>query len=120
MVYLTFDRHRNDDFKTYVFRSEDLGKTWTSLAADLPSHEPTYVIKLDPQDPQRLFLGTEFGLYISHDRGKRWMKYAGLPTVPVHDLAFANKGHDLVVATHGRGIYIIDIFPCATSTMTWR
>jgi len=111
VVYLAIDRHRNDDLKTYVFRSADFGKTWQSIVGDLPPEEPVHVVKVDPQDPQRLFVGTEYGLYLSHDQGKKWTKYPGLPTVPVHDLTFADRGRDLVIATHGRGIYVVDVFP---------
>lgn len=111
VVYLTIDRHRNDDFKTYVYRSADLGQTWESIVNNVPPNEPAYVIKVDPRDPQRLFLGTEYGLYLSHNQGKTWTKYGGLPTVPVHDLTFADKDQDLVIGTHGRGIYILDVAP---------
>lgn len=110
-VYLTIDRHRNDDRKTYVYRGTDFGKSWKNLADSLPPEEPAHVLRVDPLDPRRLYLGTEYGLYFSFNQGKVWHRYLGLPTVPVHDLTFANHHGDLVIATHGRGLFILDLYP---------
>ena len=110
-VYVTFDGHRSDDFVTHVYVSEDRGDTWKSLVADLPD-EPCHVCREDPQNEDLLFLGTEFSCYVSLDRGEHWMTLGSdLPTVAVRDLAIQDRDSDLVAATHGRGIWIVDIAP---------
>lgn len=110
-VYVTFDGHRSDDFATHVYVSEDAGDSWTSLIADLPD-EPCHVIREDPSNESLLFLGTEFSCYVSLDRGEHWMNVgSGFPTVAVRDLAIQDRDSDLVAATHGRGIWILDIAP---------
>ena len=110
-VYVTFDGHRSDDFATHVYVSEDAGDTWTSLIADLPD-EPCFVIREDPVNESLLFLGTEFSCYVSLDRGEHWFNLgSGLPTVAVRDLAIQDRDSDLIAATHGRGIWILDIAP---------
>ncbi|MCU0398020.1 MAG: hypothetical protein MUC73_07945 [Cyclobacteriaceae bacterium] len=108
VAYVTFDNHRNGDMKTYIYKTTDMGKTWTSLATpELEGH--AYVIREDLKNPDILFLGTEFGLYISINGGKNWNRFENnFPRVPVHDLTIHPREHDLVIATHGRGIYIID------------
>jgi photosystem II stability/assembly factor-like uncharacterized protein len=107
-VYATFDNHMVGDMKTYVFRSTDIGKTWESLVtADLRGY--AHVIKEDVVNPDLLFLGTELGLFVSVDGGKQWGQFTGkLPNVAVRDLAIHPREHDLLIATHGRGIYIVD------------
>jgi photosystem II stability/assembly factor-like uncharacterized protein len=110
-VYLAVDRHRNDDRTPYLFRTTDHGRTWTSLAAGLPPGGPVYVIREDPTSPNLLYAGTELGLYVSTDGGATWRKQAHLPTVPVHDLLIHPRDHELVIATHGRGIYLMDVRP---------
>jgi photosystem II stability/assembly factor-like uncharacterized protein len=106
--YATFDGHRTGDMNTYVFRTTDLGKTWTSLATDGIegfAHE----IREDLVSENLLFAGTEFGLYLSPDKGGSWKRFGNnLPRTPVHALAVHPRDHALVIATHGRGIYIID------------
>ncbi len=107
-VYATFDGHRTGDKKPYVYRSDDLGETWTSLASEaLTTH--CHMIKQDPVNPDLLFLGTENGLFVSFDNGAQWVRFEGnFPHVSVRDMAFQEEEHDLVLATHGRGIYILD------------
>ncbi len=107
-AFLTFDGHRTGDMKTYVLRTDDLGKTWTSLVTEnLEGY--AHVIKQDPVNPDLLYLGTEFGLFISIDSGKTWAHLTeNFPRVAVRDMAFHPKRHDLVIATHGRGIWILD------------
>ncbi|MCC6670337.1 MAG: PDZ domain-containing protein [Planctomycetes bacterium] len=108
-VYVTSDAHRSDDFHTYVFVSEDYGDTWTSLQANLPE-EPVHVCREDLRNENLLYLGTEFGAYASFDRGQEWFRLGkGLPTVAVRDLAFQDRDSDLIAATHGRGLWILDI-----------
>ncbi|MHB1194859.1 MAG: VPS10 domain-containing protein [Longimicrobiales bacterium] len=108
-AYITFDGHRSDDFTPYVFRTTDWGKTWTNLAGGLPQGHPVYVIKEDAKNRNLLFVGTEFALFASIDRGTTWQRFmSGFPTVPVHDLVIHPRDNDLVAGTHGRGIWIAD------------
>jgi photosystem II stability/assembly factor-like uncharacterized protein len=109
VAYVVFDGHRSDVFTPWVFRTADYGRTWTSLAGNLPDGQVAYVVREDPRNPQLLFLGTEFGLFLSLDGGVHWEAFRnGLPTVAVHDLKVHPRDHDLVIGTHGRGIYIVD------------
>ena len=110
-IYATFDVHTFGDMRPYAYRSLDFGRTWTALIApDAPVRGYAHVIKEDLVNSQLLFLGTEFGLWVSVDGGKQWSRYKGgdLPAVAVRDLAIHPRDHDLVIATHGRGIWIID------------
>jgi photosystem II stability/assembly factor-like uncharacterized protein len=107
-VYATFDGHRSNDFKPYVLRSTDYGKTWTSIASNLPVSS-VQVIREHPRAPQLLFVGNEIGAYYSGNGGRSWSKLQyNLPTVPVHDIRIHPRENDLVIGTHGRGIFIID------------
>ncbi len=107
-AFVVFDNHRRSDWTPYVYRTTDYGKTWTSLATKELKGYALSVIQ-DPVDPDLLFLGTEFGLWVSLDGGKGWTKWTqGLPTVSVMDLAIHPRENDLIVATHGRGLYIVD------------
>ncbi len=111
-VYLTLDGHRFDDFRTYVFVSEDRGATWRSLGDSLPVEEPCYAIMEDPRAENLLFLGTEYGCYVSLDRGEHWLPMGReLPTVAVRDLFIQDRDADLVAATHGRGAWVCDLAP---------
>jgi hypothetical protein len=107
-AFATFDGHMTGDMKTYVFKTTDLGKTWKSLAtADLKGY--AHVVKPDPVNPGLLFLGTESGLFVSLDGGASWAAFrAGLPAVAVRDVEIQRREGDLLIATHGRGIYILD------------
>ena len=107
-AFATFDGHRTGDRETYVFRTDDFGQNWTRLPAD-GVEGYAHVIREDPVNPNLLFLGTEFGLYVSLDGGQQWARFSGnLPKVSVRDLVIHPRESDLVLATHGRGIYIID------------
>ncbi len=107
-AYATFDGHRNDDFTPYVYKTTDYGVTWTSIASEkITSH--CYKILEDLVNPDLLFLGTEFGLFISVDGGEQWAQFKNdLPNVSVMDMVIHPREHDLVLGTHGRGVYIID------------
>ncbi|GBD32643.1 hypothetical protein HRbin33_01616 [bacterium HR33] len=107
-AYATFDGHYSGDMRTYVYRTTDYGATWESLAGDsLEGY--AHVIREDPVNPQLLFLGTELGLFVSLDGGASWVRFrSGFPKVAVRDLAIHPREHDLIIATHGRGIYILD------------
>jgi len=112
-AYAAFDRHTFGDMSPYVFRTTDYGKTWTPLvnAQDAKGVRGyAHVIKEDLEKPDLLFLGTEFGLWISIDGGKNWAQFKGnhFPAVAVRDLAIQPRENDLVLATHGRGIWIVD------------
>jgi len=110
-AYATFDLHTFGDMRPFVFKTSDFGKSWTSLSGPGGSMRGfAHVVKEDLVNRDLLFVGTEFGLWISLDGGKQWAQYKGgeLPNVPVRDLAIHPRDHDLVIATHGRGIWIID------------
>ena len=108
--YATFDGHRNNDFKPYVYVTEDFGKTWTPLHNDLPEFDSTYVIKEGLVNPDLLVLGSEMSLRFSLDRGKTWARFTNdFPTVAVHDVQIHPRDQDLVIATHGRGLWTLDI-----------
>lgn len=109
-VYATFDGHRSNDFKPYAFVSEDFGKTWTPLTNGLPEGDSLYVIAEGERNPDLLYLGSEMGLRVSMDRGQNWTKLkSGFPTVAVHDVKVHPREMDLVVGTHGRAIWTIDV-----------
>jgi photosystem II stability/assembly factor-like uncharacterized protein len=107
-AFVVFDNHRREDFKTYAYRTDDYGKTWKSLAtADLRGY--AHVMEQDPGDRSLLFLGTELGLWVSNDGGGRWLRWThGVPPAPVMGLAIQPRELDLVIATHGRSLYVID------------
>lgn len=108
-AYATFDNHRNDDFRPYVFVTEDFGATWKPLAAELPDGATVHVLREHPRSEDLLFLGTERGAYVSLNRGGRWHRFgAPLPNVPVDDIQVHPRENDLILATHGRGIWILD------------
>ncbi len=110
-AYVSYTGYRHDDFRPFLFKTTDYGETWISLAHNLPE-EPVNVVREDPKNPNLLFVGTEFGVYVSIDGGKMWNKFKGnMPTQPVHDLHIHPRENDLIVATHGRGIFITDISP---------
>ena len=123
VFYVAFDGHRTNDFKPYLFMTSDFGKSFTSIAANLPSDGPDFihVIREDPYNRKLLFVGTDVGAYVSMDRGASWQKFmTGLPTVPVHDLKIHPRDHELIAATHGRSIWIVDIGPLEQMTDSVR
>jgi photosystem II stability/assembly factor-like uncharacterized protein len=108
-VYAAFNNHKRGDFKPYVLKSADLGKTWASIVSDLPERGSVYALAEDPVRKDLLFAGTEFGLFATLDGGKHWKKLsAGLPTIAVRDLDIQERESDLVLATFGRGFYVLD------------
>lgn len=113
-AYVTFDGHRNNDFKTYVYATEDYGKTWKRLAENLPAGNVAYVIREGQNNPDLLMLGTEMGLWISLDRGVTWTKFHkanSFPTVRVDDIQIHPRDRDAIIGTHGRAIWIVPVSP---------
>ena len=110
--YVAFENHRVNDFTPYLYVTTDFGKTFRSIVNDLPKGGPDFlhVVREDPVNRDLLFVGTDVGAYVSRDRGQSWQKFmSGLPTVPVHDLKIHPRDHELIAATHGRGIWITDV-----------
>ena len=119
--YVAFDNHRRDDFRPYLYVTSDFGKSFRSIASNLPTGGPDFlhVVREDPVNRDLLFVGTDVGAYVSLDRGGSWQKFmTGLPTVPVHDLRIHPREHELIAATHGRSIWIVDIAPLQQMTAT--
>lgn len=108
-AYASFDNHQNADFKPYLLKTTDAGRTWTSISSNLPKNGPVLAIAEDHVNPSLLFTGTEFGLFFSIDGGQKWIQLkGGLPTISVRDLNIQKRENDLIVATFGRGIYVLD------------
>jgi len=108
-VYAAFDNHKNEDFKPYLLRSTDAGKTWTSIAGNLLENGPILAFAEDTVNPNLLFAGTEFGAFFTVDGGQHWVQLkGGLPTIAVRDMAMQTREGDLVIATFGRGFYVLD------------
>ncbi|HXF96387.1 MAG TPA: hypothetical protein VNI61_09835 [Gemmatimonadales bacterium] len=116
-AFVVFDDHRRANWTTYVYRTTDYGRSWTSLATP-EIWGFAHVIEQDPVNPDLLFLGTEFGLYVSLNAGRNWFRWThGLPTAPAAALMVHPRDHDLVIGTHGRSVYILDdIRPLRTAT----
>ncbi len=108
-VFAAFNNHQNGDFKPYLMKSTDRGRTWTSISGNLPERGSVYAFAEDAADPNLIFTGTEFGLFFSTDGGAKWTQLrGGLPTIAVRDIAIQRTENDLIVATFGRGIYVLD------------
>jgi len=109
-AYVTADHHQDDDYAPYVYMTTDFGRTWTSIRGDLPAKAWwTHVIREDPRNRNLLYLGTESGVWASWDRGAHWQSLRGeLPITPVRDIQIHPRENDLILATHGRGLYILD------------
>lgn len=109
VVFVSFDNRKRDDFKPYILKSTDKGKSWKNIAANLPESGTIHTIEQDFINPDLLFVGTEFSVFFSVDGGNTWAKLAnGLPTIAVRDMTIQEKENDLVLATFGRGFYILD------------
>jgi photosystem II stability/assembly factor-like uncharacterized protein len=108
VAYLAVDAHRSGNFAPLAYRTSDRGKTWQNIASKLPADGPVKVVREDPKNPAVLYAGTEFALFVSLDRGSRWTRLGDLPTVAVDDIAVHPREQDLVIATHGRSLYVID------------
>ena len=107
-AYLTIDNHRFDDHKPYVYKTTDFGETWTSITGNLPEGNVN-VIREDPKNRNLLYLGNEYGFYVTLNGGREWKRFMnGLPTVRVDDILVHPRDNDLIIGTHGRSIWIID------------
>ena len=108
-VYAAFDNHKMADFKPYVYRSTDRGKSWVAIGGGLPENGPVYAVAEDHVDAALLFVGSEFGVHASTDGGTAWVRLkSGLPTIAVKDLTIQRRENDLVLGTFGRGFYVLD------------
>ena len=109
VIYAAFNHHKYGDFKPYLFKSSDKGRTWTSISGNLPERGSVYAFEEDHKDANLLFCGTEFGVYFTPNSGGRWKKLGnGLPTTLVRDIAIQERENDLVLGTFGRGFYVLD------------
>ncbi|TAE30572.1 MAG: glycosyl hydrolase [Candidatus Kapaibacterium sp.] len=109
VIYVAYDNHKNGDFKPYLFKSNDAGKTWNALKGNLPENGMVLAIAEDHVAPNLLFVGTEFGAFASVNGGAAWKQLKGnFPTIPVRDLAIQKRENDLALASFGRGFYILD------------
>lgn len=108
-AYVAINNYRNNDFNNYIYKTTNGGKTWQSVAGDLPDHRVARTLREDPKNPNLLYLGTEIGLFISFNGGDNWVELKNnMPTLPFNDLVIHPRDNDLVVATHGRGAWILD------------
>jgi photosystem II stability/assembly factor-like uncharacterized protein len=118
VAYAALNNHQNGDFKPYLMKTTDRGKTWTNISAGLPQNGPVMSIAEDFVNPKLLFAGCEYGLYFSIDGGDKWTRLrGGLPTIEVRDMVIQKRESDLVLATFGRGFYVLDDYsPLRTAT----
>ncbi len=108
-VYVSFDNRKRDDFKPYILKSTDMGHTWSSVVSDLPDNQTVHTLEQDSEVQSLLFAGTEFGCYFSPDGGGKWLQLkSGMPAIAVRDMVIQERESDLVLATFGRGFYILD------------
>lgn len=118
-AYAAFDRHRDDDFAPYIYRTTDFGQSWVAVVADLPRTGWVNVVREHPKNPKLLFAGTETGAFFSLNGGLRWTRLPKLPTVPVDDIVIHPRDNDLILGTHGRSLYVLDdITPLSDLTET--
>jgi photosystem II stability/assembly factor-like uncharacterized protein len=108
VAYLAVDAHRTGSYAPLAYRTADAGKTWQGIVGGLPSDQPVKVVREDVNNENLLYAGTEFGLFVSFDRGVQWVRYPEFPTVAVDDIAIQPRELDLVVATHGLSLFIVD------------
>ena len=108
-VYVAINNYRNDDYTNYLYKSIDGGDSWTSIVGDMPTRRVVRTLREDPRNPDVLYTGTEFGLYVTFDTGDHWTELKNnMPTLAINDLLIHPRDNDLVLGTHGRGIWILD------------
>ena len=116
-AFVTKTGWRLDDYRVSIHKTTDFGETWTSIAGNLPAGKPVNVVIQDRKNADLLFAGTEWGVYVTLDGGTTWLPFkAGMPSVKVTDLVIHPRENDLVVATYGRGLYVVDISPLQEMT----
>lgn len=110
LAYVAFDRHKLDDYRPYVFKTSDCGRSWVNIAGDLPGKAYVHIVREDPKNPNLIYAGTELGLFGSYNGGKNWVSLGlkNLPAVAVHDILIHPRDNDLILATHGRSLWIFD------------
>lgn len=110
LTYAAFDRHMLDDFRPYIFKTSNGGKSWQNISGNLPAKAYVQVVREDPKNPNLLYAGTEIGLFASYDGGASWgrLNLKNLPHVSVHDIVVHPRENDLILATHGRSVWILD------------
>jgi len=110
VAYVAFERHMFDDFHPYIFKTTDNGKSWTNITGNLPDHAYVQVIREDPKNSNLLYAGTELGLFVSYNGGHNWvpLNLKNLPTVSIHDILIHPRENDLILATHGRSLWVFD------------
>ncbi len=109
-AYVTYTGFRQDDFRPFIYKTTDFGQTWTSIVGNLPN-KAVNVVAEDPRNPDLLFAGVDFGLFVTIDGGRAWTEMKGFPTQPVYDIEIHPRERDLILATHGRGFFITDVSP---------
>ena len=108
-AYVAINNYRNNDFANYVYKTTDFGQSWTSITGDLPADRVARTLREDPKNPNVLYLGTELGLFVSINGGRNWVELKNnMPTLPFNDLVVHPRDNDLVLGTHGRGVWILD------------
>ena len=108
-AYIAVNNYRNDDYDNYIYKTTDGGMSWTSIVGDLPAERVARTLREDPRNPDLLYLGTELGLFISINGGRNWVELkSNMPTLPFNDLVVHPRDNDLVLGSHGRGIWILD------------
>jgi hypothetical protein len=110
VAYCSFDRHMLDDFRPFVYKTTDFGRSWTNVTGNLPEKAYVWVVREDPKNPNILYAGTELGIFVSLTQGNHWfqLRMKNLPTVSVHDILIHPRDNDLILGTHGRSIWIFD------------
>ena len=115
-VYVTLNGYRSDDFRVYIYASDDYGKKWKNISSTIPT-SPVNVIREDFENQDLLYVGTDNGAYASFDQGKQWFPFSsGLPNVAVHDLVIQPTAKHIILGTHGRSLYTANIAPLQTIT----
>jgi photosystem II stability/assembly factor-like uncharacterized protein len=109
-AYVSYDRHKFDDYKPYIFKTTDGGKSFSNISGNLPANAYVWVVREDPKNPNLLYAGTEIGLYASWDNGKNWseLNMKNFPRVAVHDIVIHPRDNDIILATHGRSFWVFD------------
>jgi photosystem II stability/assembly factor-like uncharacterized protein len=115
-AYVVYDCHNSDDYTAHIYKTVDFGKSWTSMSNGLPSDGSSHTIFEDPYNPRLLWAGTETGAYVTLDGGAKWRRFGNLPPVDVEKFAMSYRTRELVVGTHGRGAWTIDVGPLEEMT----